>query len=202
MNSQAGASNPDRGGPIERLLPSVYEELRKLAEDRLRHEPPGQTLQATALVHEVYARLAAGHAEPLQWENRGHLFAAAAEAMRRILVEQARRKRNRPRGEPGEAAELVIAAPEGDGFKDLVLVDAALTRFESVNLQAANLVRLRYFAGLPVDQAAAAMGVSERTAARLWTFARAWLYREMKADFEKVSESDEILAVSTDPDSH
>ncbi len=162
-----------------RLLPLVYDELRRLAAQRLRHERPGQTLQATDLVHEAYVRLV-GDADP-GWNSRGHFFTAAAEAMRRILVENARRKKCLKRG--GDLArqdveEEQLVAPEPR--EDLLALDEALGRLAERNRQAANLVQLRYFAGLTLPEAAEALGVSPRTAGRLWAYARAWLRREVE----------------------
>jgi RNA polymerase sigma factor (TIGR02999 family) len=162
-----------------RLLPLVYDELRRLAADRLAAEPSGNTLQPTALVHEAYLRLV-GTPGGDQWDHRGHFLAAAAEAMRRILVDAARRKgRGKHGGDrtriPMEAAQP--AAP--DPRDDLVALDAALTRLAAVHPQAAKLVELRHFAGLPVAEAAQTLGISMRTADRLWALARAWLHREL-----------------------
>ncbi|MGI9471994.1 MAG: sigma-70 family RNA polymerase sigma factor [Rubripirellula sp.] len=172
----------ERGDPnaAERLLPLVYDELRKLASVRLANEKPGQTLQATALVHDVYLRLASGSGEGQDWENRGHFFAAAAEAMRRILVENARRKNRVKHGgqlarHDLEAAEIV--APEI--HEDLIALDAALDRLKESDPQAVELVHLRYFAGFSNVEAAKLLNVSPRTADRLWAFARAWLHREI-----------------------
>jgi RNA polymerase sigma factor (TIGR02999 family) len=157
------------------LLPLVYYELRKLAAARLADEKPGQTLQPTALVHEAYLRLV-GPADDQRWESRGHFFAAAAEAMRRILVENARRKMRKKRG--GERVRLDMdavapAAPPLD--EDLLDLDDALTRLAGADPAAAELVKLRYFAGLSIPQAAEALGVGARSADRLWAYARAWL---------------------------
>ena len=158
------------------LLPLVYDELRKLAAARLSHENPGQTLQATALVHEAYIRLVGG-GQPQGWDGRRHFFAAAAEAMRRILVESARRKGRVKRG--GGAARVDLddlvtrAAPPPE---DILAVDEAIDRLSAAAPQAARLVKLRFFAGLTGDQAAAALGVSPRTADALWAYARAWLF--------------------------
>jgi RNA polymerase sigma factor (TIGR02999 family) len=169
----------------DRLLPVVYEELRRLAARRLAREPPGQTLQATALVHEAYLRLVGppcggSEAERDRWESRGHFFAAAAEAMRRILVENARRKRRLKRG--GNLArrpldEAIVAAP--DTPDDLIALDEALERLQRKDPQKCALVKLRFFAGLTGEQAAAALGVSVSTADRHWAYARAWLFREI-----------------------
>jgi len=163
------------------LLPLVYEELRKLAAEKLAHEKPGQTLQATALVHEAYLRLV-GTQDP-GWSGRGHFFAAAAEAMRRILVDQARRKLSRRRGgnlqrRPIEAQE--IAAPEP--AVDLLAIHEALERFHEVDATAAQIVKLRYFAGLTIPQVAEALGISTSTADRSWAYARAWLHAALKRD--------------------
>ena len=163
----------------EQLLPLVYDELRKLAAQKLAHEKPGQTLQATALVHEAYLRLV--DVETSQpWNGRGHFFAAAAEAMRRILVEQARRKQAEKHGgglvRVELPAELAGAQPRGD---DLLALDEALSRLELHDADAARLVKLRYFAGLAHQEAAEAMGISRGAADRLWALARAWLLRQL-----------------------
>lgn len=160
----------------EELLPLVYDELRRLAAAQMAQERPGQTLQATALVHEAYLRLVG--AEPhAQWEHRGHFFAAAAEAMRRILVENARRKGRLRHGGGHQRQELAeadvaIAGPA----EDMLALDEALQQFEREQPRKAELVKLRYFAGLSETEAAAALGISRPTAARWWAFARAWLY--------------------------
>ncbi len=163
----------------EQLLPLVYDELRKLAARRLAHEKPGQTLQATALVHEAYLRLVdSGPART--WDGRGHFFAAAAEAMRRILVENARRKQTRKHGGDQRRADLdldALVAPEPE--MDLLALDAALDRLAQRDPQKARLVELRYFAGLTGDQAAAVLGICPSTADRQWTYTRAWLRREL-----------------------
>lgn len=162
------------------LLPLVYEELRKLAACRLRNEPPGQTLQATALVHEAYLRLVDVES-PQEWDSRGHFFSAAAEAMRRILVESARRKKSLKHGGKFSQQELVdsqIAAPSETG--DIEAFDEALSAFAAVDKQACEVVKLRCFAGLTLDETAAAIGISRRTAARLWTYARAWLQERIE----------------------
>jgi RNA polymerase sigma factor (TIGR02999 family) len=161
------------------LLPLVYDELRKLASARLAAEKPGQTLQATALVHEVYVRLVGG-SQPQEWNGRGHFFAAAAEAMRRILVEQARRKQSPKHGggwlrvDLDQAEPVTVESPER-----LLDLDRALARLQVVDPTAARLVELRYFAGLTMSQVAHALGLPLRTAERNWTFARTWLYREL-----------------------
>jgi RNA polymerase sigma factor (TIGR02999 family) len=165
----------------DELLPLVYAELRRLAVQKMRREGAGLTLQPTALVHEAYLRLVEGQHEQ-RWNSRGHFFAAAAEAMRRILVENARRKRSLKRGGEFERQELQesdVAAPETPF--DLLVLDDALERLDATDAQAAAMVKLRYFSGLTVPQAAEALDVSTRTAERLWTFAKAWLYREVSA---------------------
>ncbi len=161
------------------LLPLVYEELRKLAAARMATEKPGNTLNATALVHEAYLRLV-GRADAARWDNRGHFFAAAAEAMRRILVEAARRKRREKHG--GDRQRIALDATQAVApvpRDDLVALDAALTRLEVEDPQAAKLVELRHFAGLTIAEAALSLGISPRTADRIWAFARAWLHREL-----------------------
>ena len=161
------------------LLPHVYEELRKLAAVRMAAEAPDQTLQPTALVHEAYLRLI-GPADGAQWENRGHFFAAAAEAMRRILVDAARRKRRDKHGGNYQRVELdnlPVLVP--DSRYDLVALDNALTRLAGEDPQAARLVELRHFAGLTIAESAQVLDISARTADRVWAFARAWLHREL-----------------------
>ena len=161
------------------LLPLVYGELRKLAAARLAEEKPGQTLQATGLVHEAYLRLVGGE-QPQDWNGRGHFFGAAAEAMRRILVEAARRKQTEKHGGDRVRVELPgdLAAPDGMS-DDLLALDDALAALGRHDHDAARLVTLRYFAGLSHQDAAAAMGISRGTADRLWALARAWLYRRL-----------------------
>lgn len=166
-------------GASERLLPLVYEELRRLAAQRLAHEPPGQTLQATALVHDAFLRLVDVEHQQ-QWNSRGHFFAAAAEAMRRILVDNARRKRSLKRG--GDMARHDIDDADiaiSELKHDILAVNETLDRLAVADSQAATLVKLRYFTGLSVPQAAESMGLSTRSAERLWTWARAWLFREL-----------------------
>ena len=164
------------------LLPLVYDELRRLATQKLAQEKPGQTLQATALVHEAYLRLV-GTAREQSWANRGHFFAAAAEAMRRILVEQARRKGRIRHGGQRQRIELDEACPLIEP-PDAVLcaLDEALTRLEELDLAKAKLVKLRFFAGLSMSEAAAALGISLATAERYWVFARTWLYAELRGE--------------------
>jgi RNA polymerase sigma factor (TIGR02999 family) len=161
------------------LLPLVYEELRKLAAHKLAQEKPGQTLPATALVHEAYLRLVGDNCNS-QWNGRGHFFAAAAEAMRRILVEQARRKnRVRHGGELHRVdfdSELQIS---NESDENLIALDDALERLSIEDPEAAEVVKLRYFAGLPIEETASALGISVRTVNRHWSFARAWLFRQL-----------------------
>jgi RNA polymerase sigma factor (TIGR02999 family) len=165
----------------EQLLPLLYDELRKLAAAQLRRETSGQTLQATALVHEAYLRLVGTGAEEPRWDNRRHFFVAAAESMRRILVDNARRKRRLKHG--GEFVRRPLGdLPEidADCREDLLGLDEALTRLATVNSQAAELIQLRYFAGMTMKEVAAAMELPERTTARLWVYAKAWLLRELR----------------------
>jgi RNA polymerase sigma factor (TIGR02999 family) len=163
----------------EQLLPLVYNELRKIAAARLADEKPGQTLQATALVHDAYLRLV-GSTEAPQWNSRGHFFAAAAEAMRRILVEQARRKGRVKHGGERRRVDLDSACAVSEPPSlDLLAVDEALSKLASVEPAKAELVKLRFFAGLTMPEAAAALGISLATAERHWTFARSWLYAEI-----------------------
>jgi len=162
------------------LLPLVYDELRKLAAARMAEEKAGHTLQPTALVHEAYLRLVGGQ-QSQDWDGRGHFFAAAAEAMRRILVESARRKQRERHGGNFRRVDLLdaeVAAATDD--EQLLLLDKSLTRLVDARPQAAELVRLRFFAGLSVEEAATLIGLSPRTARRLWAFARAWLRRDME----------------------
>jgi RNA polymerase sigma factor (TIGR02999 family) len=165
-----------------RLLPLVYDELRQLASQKLAHEKPGQTLQPTALVHEAYLRLLGKGDEP-SWDGRGHFFAAAAEAMRRILVENARRKHSRKHGgglKRHDAEEAPLAAPEP--AEDLLALDQALNQLAALDPIKAEVVKLRYFAGMTIEESAAVLGISATTAKRYWTYARAWLYQEMTGD--------------------
>ena len=162
------------------LLQLVYDDLRRLAAHRLAHEAPGQTLDPTALVHEAYLRLVGDEPER-PWAGRAHFFAAAAEAMRRILIESARRKRAAKRGaglvrRELDEAELLVPEPR----EDLLALDEALTELAAVDRPAADLVQLRYFGGLSIPEAAEVLGISPRTANRLWTYARAWLYERVK----------------------
>jgi RNA polymerase sigma factor (TIGR02999 family) len=162
----------------DELLPLVYEELRLLATQKLSHEPPGQTLQATALVHEAYLRLVGD--EPRSWENRGHFFAAAAEAMRRILVENARRKGRLKHGGDRERVSLDdVDLAIGGLPEDVVALDEAMIKLGAEQPLIVRAIELRYFAGLTLEQIAGILGVSERTVSSYWTYAKAWLYREM-----------------------
>ena len=167
----------EQGDPhgAAQLLPLVYDELRRLAAAQMAHEKPGQTLDATALVHEVYLRLVGDQ----QFDNRGHFFAAAAEAMRRILVEQARRKRLPKHGGGRRRVELNEAHRVLESSDDLLLLDDALGRLAAEDAAAVEIVNLRLFAGLSVEEAADALGLARATAYRHWTFARAWLRCEL-----------------------
>ena len=163
----------------EQLLPLVYEELRQLAAQKLAQEAPGQTLQPTALVHDAYLRLV-GSEKGQHWNSRGHFFTAAAEAMRRILIEQARRKRRPKHGGDRRRVELeevlnVAQAP----VEDILDLDEVLSRLEQHDAAAANVVKLRYFAGLTMSETAQTLGISLRQAERNWTYARTWLHREL-----------------------
>ena len=165
----------------DELLPLVYEELRLLAAQKLSHEPPGQTLQATALVHEAYVRLVGDASQG--WVNQGHFFAAAAEAMRRILVENARRKKRIRHGGTFQRVDLdesIAADSDERPGDDLIALDEALARFARRDRLKADLVKLRYFAGLTIPQAAQALGISHATAERHWVYARCWLRAEIR----------------------
>jgi RNA polymerase sigma factor (TIGR02999 family) len=166
----------------EQLLPLAYDELRKLAAQKLAQEKPGQTLQATALVHEAYLRLVDTE-KVRRWESRGHFFAAAAEAMRRILIDRARDRNRRKRGGGRRRQDLDLESILDDAAPpdDLIDLDEAITRLAGVDAQAAALVKLRLFAGLTVEHAASALGISRRTAERDWTFARTWLFGQLGA---------------------
>lgn len=169
----------------DELLPLVYEELRRLAAQKMSHEQPGQTLQATALVHEAYIRLVGSEAQ--NWSGRTHFFAAAAEAMRRILIENARRKQRHKHGGGHQRVDLDDAdiAIEGPST-DLIALDEALAKLANEDRVVAELVKLRYFAGLTLGQAAAILGVSRRTADRYWAYARAWLYQEITKEHKPI----------------
>jgi RNA polymerase sigma factor (TIGR02999 family) len=162
----------------EELLPLVYEELRLLAARKMTQEAPGQTLQATALVHEAYIRLV--EAKDQSWSSRGHFFKAAAEAMRRILVENARRKKSLKRGGRQQRIELTEASMAVEGpSADLLALDEALSRLSAAEPSVADLVKLRYFAGLTIDQVAEIQGISRRSVIDHWAYARSWLTREL-----------------------
>jgi RNA polymerase sigma factor (TIGR02999 family) len=163
----------------EELLPLVYDQLRQLAAAKMAHQPPGQTLQATALVHEAYLRLVGS--EPQTWNSRGHFFAAAAEAMRRILIERARQKASQKRGGGLRRVDLESMDVAMETQSDLLLaLDEALSRYAQKDPVGAELIKLRFFAGLPNQEAAALLNVPERTAERIWAFARAWLFKELQ----------------------
>ncbi len=167
----------------EQLLPIVYDELRALAEHRMARESPGQTLQATALVHEAYLRLLGDDEAGRQWENKGHFFSAAAEAMRRILIDRARAKGAGKRG--GGRARVSLAGDQVtlDAVPPEILdLDEALGRLAEEDPSKADLVKLRFFAGLSLPQAAAVLGISSTTADRHWAYARAWLYNDLRRD--------------------
>jgi RNA polymerase sigma factor (TIGR02999 family) len=175
-------SQIDSGDPsaADQLLPPVYEELRRLASQLLAQETPGQTLQPTALVHEAYVRLTGKRGEEVNWDNCGHFFSAAAEAMRRLLVENARRKNRLKHGGERqrvslEAAESLLEAPG----KDLLVIDEALTRLAALDPLKAEVVKLRFFAGLTMPEVALSLNLSLATVERYWTFARTWLYAEL-----------------------
>jgi RNA polymerase sigma factor (TIGR02999 family) len=171
----------EQGDPraAEQLLPLVYDELRRLAAQKMAQENPGQTLQATALVHEAYVRLV-DREKAQDWDSRGHFFAAAAEAMRRILVEQARQKGSLKHGGNARRINLDDLAPAASGSSDdLLALDDALHELEQHDATAAKLVKFRYFAGLTHQQAAEAIGISRGAADRLWALARAWLYKRI-----------------------
>lgn len=171
----------EQGDPeaADRLLPLVYEELRKLAAAKMARESPGQTLQPTALVHEAWLRLTGN--DDQVWKNRAHFFAAAAEAMRRILIDNARRRQALRHGGGQvrlDIQELELCAPAPDD--QLLAIDEALGRFAALDPKKAELVKLRYFIGLTIEEAARALGVSEATAKRWWEYARAWLFADMR----------------------
>jgi RNA polymerase sigma factor (TIGR02999 family) len=174
----------DQGDPsaADQLLPLVYDELRKLAAQKLAQEKPGQTLQATELVHEAYLRLV--DVDKVQnWNSRGHFFAAAAESMRRILIETARRKQSQKGGghlARRELGTVDLAAPEAP--ETLLALDEAMQKLAVQDKSAADVVRLRFFAGLHISEVARLLGISERTADRMWAYARAWLHQEIQAN--------------------
>lgn len=161
------------------LLPLVYDELRKLAAQKLNQERPGQSLDATGLVHEAYLRLV-GPADAARWNDRGHFYAAAAQAMRHILVDRARRKRREKHGGGRQRVALDdVVASSPSAAEELLALDEALTRLAAADSEAATVVQLRYFAGLSIEEAAQSLGMSRATAYRHWTFARAWLLQEL-----------------------
>ena len=173
------AANRGDSQAAEQLLPLVYEELRRLAAAKMASENPGQTLQATALVHEAWLRLA-GDANR-KWNDRTHFFAAAAEAMRRILVENARRKRAQRHGGGQQRLELLdLAAASPPNADQLLAVNDALDKFAALDPQTAELVKLRYFVGMTIEETAEALGISKATVKRHWDYARAWLYEEIR----------------------
>jgi RNA polymerase sigma factor (TIGR02999 family) len=172
----------EQGNPqaAEQLLPLIYHELRLLAAQRLASESPGQTLQATALVHEAYLRLV-DQDKAQRWDSRGHFFAAAAEAMRRILIENARRKRTEKHGGHHRRRDLDdVTVASAATSEDLLALDEALSKLEAEDPAKAELVKLRYFTGLSIEEAAQTLGISPATAKRHWAFARAWLFRELQ----------------------
>ena len=174
----------EQGDPsaAAQLLPLVYDELRQLAAQKLAQEKPGQTLQATALVHEAYLRLVGSDPEQ-PWDSRGHFFAAAAEAIRRILINHARDRGRQKRGGRRQRVDLDHLAVADQATDDEVLaLDEALQRLEQHNPPCAELVKLRFFTGLTMDEAATALGIAVRTAHRYWAFARAWLYDALSRD--------------------
>ena len=186
----------ERGDSLaaEQLLPLVYDELRRLAASKMSDERPDQTLQSTALVHEAFVRLVdVNNAQ--QWNSRGHFFAAAAEAMRRILVENARRRRQLKRGagfHKVEEHEITVVADNIQ--EDLIALDDALTKLSAIDPQAARLIQLRYFVGRSIPDAAKALGISPRTGDSVWAFARAWLHREISGVQDSEENSSKFLA--------
>ena len=172
----------ERGDPraAGQLLPLVYDELRKLAAQKMAQENPSLTLQATALVHEAYLRLV-DHGQTQDWDSRGHFFAAAAEAMRRILVDSARRRRAQKRGGDHERIHLSeIHEPSGDERLDLLALDDALIKLEALHPEKAHIIKLRFFAGCTLDETAEILDISRATAQRNWAYARAWLFGHLK----------------------
>jgi RNA polymerase sigma factor (TIGR02999 family) len=165
----------------DKLLPLVYDELRRLAAHKMSQEQPGQTLQATALVHEAYIRLVGSDAQ--DWRGRTHFFAAAAEGMRRILIENARRKHRLKRGGARQRVDLDDDCTEiNEAPEQIIALDQALTKLAGEEPIKADVVKLRYFAGLTIEQAAKMLGISPTTAKRHWVYARAWLYRSIASD--------------------
>jgi len=165
----------------DKLLPLVYEELRLLAAQKLSHEQPGQTLQGTALVHEAYLRLIG--AEGQSWDNRGHFFKAAAEAMRRILIENARRKSTKKRGGDQKRVELnesILGGRDHTTLDEIIALDEAIEKLEQKDKLKADLIKLRFYAGLTIEQSAKSLGISLTSAKTHWAYARAWLLREVE----------------------
>jgi RNA polymerase sigma factor (TIGR02999 family) len=179
ITQMMNAFDPGGEDAAAKMLPLVYDELRRLAAQRLAREKPGQTLDATALVHEAYLRLV-GDEQGIKWEHRGHFFAAAAEAMRRILIETARRKLSVKHGGGRARVPLLDLHALAESPNDLLALDHALTRFATEEPRKAELVKLRFFAGLSMPQAADALGISLSTAERWWVFARTWLFTEVQ----------------------
>jgi RNA polymerase sigma factor (TIGR02999 family) len=174
----------EQGDPqaASQLLPLVYDELRQLAAQKLAQEKPGQTLQATALVHEAYLRLVGAEAEQA-WDSRGHFFAAAAEAMRRVLINHARDKGRQKRGGGWQRVDFDrLAVADQASEEEVLALDEALQRLQQHNPPCAELVKVRFFTGLSMEEAAAALGIAPRTAHRYWAFARAWLYDALRGD--------------------
>jgi len=175
----------------DELLPVVYNELRRLAAHKMAAEPAGHTLQPTALVHEMWLKLVDSRSQ--SWQNRAHFFGAAAEAMRRILIARARRKQTQRRGAGAshvDADEIEIASPVAD--EQLLALNEALDRFAALEPQQAELVKLRYFVGLKIKEAAEVLGISEATAKRWWAYARAWLYNEIQSDSVHIVRSEDV----------
>jgi RNA polymerase sigma factor (TIGR02999 family) len=171
----------EQGDPraAERLLPLVYDELRKLAAQKMAQEKPGHTLQATALVHEAYLRLV-GSPNEQRWESRGHFFAAAAEAMRRILVDSARRRRAQKRDADGERVDVKeLREPDGGDQVDLLALDEALKKLEELHPDSAQVIKLRFFGSCTLEETAEMLGISRATAERRWAYARAWLFGQL-----------------------
>src|SRR5262245_23088135 len=183
-------SQIETGDPqaAEKLLPLVYDELRKLAAAKLAHEIPGQTLQATALVHEAYLRLVGAGDHEQSWNSRGHFFGAAAEAMRRILLNRARDKDRLKRGGQRHRVDLDQVELAVDAtHEDLLALDDSIGQLAAESSECASVVKLRFFAGLSIDEAAAALGISPSTAKRHWAYARAWLFDALRLDDDSSS---------------
>lgn len=183
LTSILSQAEHDRCGASERLLPIVYDELRLLAAHRLAQEQPGQTLQATALVHEAWLRLVRTDAS-IHWESKAHFFGAAAEAMRRILIDRARQKNAKKRSATREQADMdkIVETPWESPLDELLDLDDAITRLTEDDSTSGEFVKLRIYAGLSVEEAAASLNMSARTGYRTWAFAKAWLYRDLRKD--------------------